>query len=93
MYTEIIKLHHMLEDTKIRHEFIKRFDGYQIVVSNSDGDQICSIIEFSGSFGSSEDKLEIMGLLTDEELEYDTVAGYLSADDVFSRIVKYFMDN
>lgn len=92
IYTEIIKLHLMLEEANIQHTFVRRFDGYQIILNDSEGIQICSVIEFSGSFGSSEDKLEIMGLLTDEEREDDTVVGYLSAENVFSRIVSYYDD-
>jgi len=42
-----------------------------------------------GTFGSQEDKIEIMGLLTDEEAEHDSVLGYLTAEEVFERIKKY----
>ena len=87
MYTEIIRLHLMLEEANIQHTFVRMFDGYQIILNDSEGIRICSVIEFSGSYGSSEDKLEIMGLLTDEELKDDTVAGYLSVKNVFSRML------
>lgn len=53
----------------------------------------CSVIEHEASYGHSEDKLEIMGLLTDEELQNDDVVGHLSAEEVFSRIQKHFIEN
>ena len=48
---------------------------------------VCSVIEHCGSYGREEDKLEIMGLLTEEELEVDEVKGYLTAEEVFGRII------
>jgi hypothetical protein len=47
-------------------------------------------IEHYGSYGNSCDELEIMGLLTPEEVEYDSVVGYLTAEDVFERIRKHY---
>ena len=49
--------------------------------------RICSVIEGYTSYGGDDDLLEIMGLLTPDELEHDRVVGYLTADEVFSRIV------
>lgn len=46
-------------------------------------------IEHYGSYGKDEDKLEIMGLLTPDEEEHDSVLGYLTAEDVFERIRKH----
>lgn len=57
---------------------------------SNDKDKICSVVEGHGTYGANEDKLEIMGLLTEEELEYDTVCGYLTAEDVFERIKKHY---
>ena len=51
--------------------------------------EMCDVICHKYSYGGEEGLLEIMGLLTEEELQYDdSVAGYLTADDVFSRIKK-----
>jgi hypothetical protein len=47
-------------------------------------------IEHYASYGRSEDLLEIMGLLTSEEEGYDSVKGYLTAEDVFQRIKKHY---
>ena len=45
-----------------------------------------SVIEGFGTYGSEEDKLEVMGLLTPEESERDVVVGWLTAEEVFNRI-------
>ena len=84
-YTEIINLHKMLNSAEIPHTFEEIFDGYHITYSQF-GRQVCSVIEHSYSYGSSKDKLEIMGLLTPAESDNDSVAGWLTADDVFNRI-------
>lgn len=44
---------------------------------------------FPFSHGFGDGKLEIMGLLTEEEAEWDSVVGYLSAEEVFQRIVNF----
>ena len=53
------------------------------------GNVVCSIIEGDGSYGREQDLLEIMGLLTEEEAEYDSVVGHLTAEEVFERIKKH----
>lgn len=87
----------MLVEAEIEHKFVERnehlrdsgFDfGYQIIVYRPDGERLISVIEGFGTYGEANDLLEIMGLLTPEELEYNVVAGWLTADDVFERIVK-----
>lgn len=108
---EIHKLHEMLTESGIEHEFLDRTPhgahgqelkinwGYQICVYYPDGERMISAIEGYGTygyggwdhgvFGTDEkdgDLIEIMGLLTPEESEYDSVVGYLTAEDVFRRI-------
>lgn len=93
-YKEIFKLKKMLEDENIEHEFIDRSitgtrynsEKYQICCPNCGEDRYISIIEGDISYGSEEDKLEIQGLMTDEEYEYDAVVGHLSAENVLERI-------
>lgn len=92
-YTEILKLKQMLELTEIPFEFTELFGGYQIGYPTLPGKNdtcVCSIIQHEFSYGSHKNKLEIMGLLTDEESENDSVIGYLDAIDVFLRIAKHF---
>lgn len=72
-----------------------------MIVYYPDGERMVSAIEGAGSygfggwdhgmFGTDEkdgDLIEIMGLLSPEEEKHDSVAGYLTAEDVFSRIQK-----
>ncbi len=49
-------------------------------------DIVCSIIQGTYTYGGLENKLEIKGLLTEEEKENDDVCGWLTAEDVFERI-------
>lgn len=97
-YKEIFKLKEKLEKAKIPFEFHKLFDGYQICYpeqNTEDKEDVreCSVIEHYGSYGHSDDLLEIMGLLTEEESRDDDVLGYLSADEVFQRIKKHYEEH
>ena len=49
-------------------------------------DVVCSVVQGTHTYGGLENRLEIMGLLTEEELEHDDVCGWLTAEDVFARI-------
>lgn len=106
---EIERLHKMLTDAGIEHEWVDRtppgYDkfrkrigeidwGWQIVIYKEDGDRLVSAIEGYGTYGYGRwidendptDLIEIMGLLTPEEAERDSVVGYLTAEEVFRRI-------
>lgn len=85
-YQEICRLEKMLSDADIPHVLDRHFDGWHIYYPGKSGRVICSVIEFTGSFGYRQDKLEIQGLLNKEERKYDSVVGYLSAENVFDRI-------
>lgn len=85
MYNEILKLAKMLSAEGIPYELEPSMDGYHIIYSEN-SHIVCSVIEHMYSYGSNQDKLEIMGLLTDEESECDEVVGSLTANDVFCRI-------
>jgi hypothetical protein len=92
MYKEILKLKKMLENASIPFEFIDNVFGegskdYQIRL-NDDID----VVEHRGSYGNEDDKLEIMGALTIEEMECDSVKGWLTAEEVFTRF-KYCYEN
>ena len=85
-YNEIIRLHEMLNKADIPHDFEESFDGYHICY-NRGKQTVCSVIEHGYSYGGTSDLLEIMGLLTAAEAVNDSVAGWLTADDVFNRIL------
>lgn len=94
-YNEILKLKGMLESAKIPFKFSELHGGYHIVYSANSDKRICSVIEHDGSYGREKDLLEILGLMTKEELEetQDTVLGYLTAEDVFQRIKKHWKEH
>lgn len=93
---EIFKLKVMLDKKEIPYEFYNHcynlkdefIENWQIVVPSM-VNTVISIIEGVGTYGYKEDKLEIQGLLTDYEKEFDSVVGSLSADEVFNRIKDY----
>ena len=91
-YQEILKLDRMLTDANIPHTLSRSFDGWTVCypTERRSDDCIMDAIEHSGSYGKEIDKLEIMGLLTPEEEERDSVLGYLTAEDVFERIRKHY---
>ena len=105
---EIYKLHQMLEEAEIQHEFVDilplnpftksdRVFCHLLYPSAEDyeralgmhsnySNEVCSVIEGNGTYGYEQDLLEIRGLLTPEEERYDSVRGYLTAENVFERI-------
>ena len=96
-YREIIALDRILTAMKIPHSFEKFMDGWQILYptkkrkdENGVTFPVISVIEHCGSYGHEKDLLEIMGLLTPEEEQCDSVAGGLTADNVYYRIKKHW---
>lgn len=104
-FEEIRKLDHLLIEADIPHKFVSHMGGYQItyfgtndapknepgVIRGSGVGAVCSAIENSFSYGHENDRIEISGLLTDEELQNDSVVGNLTAEDVFERIQKHWI--
>ncbi len=90
---EILKLKQMLEDAKIPFEFTDDFfhgdhkPSYQIIIRNKENPKyaLCDVIYHYGSYGYDQNLLEIMGALTEEEEEDNSVLGYLTANEVFKR--------
>ena len=89
-FSEIIKLKGMLEAENIPFEFhyMPDLHGFQICYPKGGDKRVCSIIEHVHSYGNERNLLEIMGLLTDEELECNSVVGGLSAENVLKRVKK-----
>lgn len=103
---EIERLHKMLMDAGIEHEWNDRSQwygrkrgrfeldinwGWQVLILRPDGERLVSAVEGYGTHGfglrgEQGDSIEIMGLLTPEEEEYDSVVGWLTAEEVFGRI-------
>ena len=91
-YQEILRLHAMLSEHDIPHVIRRCFEGWQVCYPCCRPDKNCvaDAIEHRGSYGSESDLLEIMGLLDPEEEVYDSVLGYLTAENVFERIKKHW---
>lgn len=102
-YQEIRRLDRMLTEAGIPHYFGPHdMDGYQLVYYGHKGPPtpepgvrlgvgvgaVCSALECRGSYGHEHDRIEISGLLTDDEKRRlrDTVMGDLTAEEVFARI-------
>lgn len=91
--TEIIGLRDMLIEADIPHTFEPDKGGYHLCYPDNGRDtRACSVILNRMSYGKEHGLLEIMGLLTPEEEEYDSVCGYLTAEDVFGRIEKHWKE-
>lgn len=58
----------------------RRYPAYHIRLGN-----LADAIEHCYSIGYLTDKLEIIGGLTEEEMEYTSVLGYRTAEEVFKR--------
>lgn len=91
-YREILRLDAMLTEKQIPHTCQKFMDGWQVTYPQNGKKRVMDAIEHFGSYGNEQDKLEIMGLLTPEEKKNDTVLGYLSAEEVFSRIDRHWKE-
>ncbi len=96
-FKEIFKLKSMLDTANIEYEFYDRsiilgkeidYLQFQIIVykDNTKKQRLISVIEGKYTYGGDEDKLEIMGCLTEEESKHDSVVGWLTAEEVFDRI-------
>lgn len=98
-YTEALKLKDLLDKNNIPYQYkinnigIGTFgigERHHIQVPNSGEKRIISIVQGEGTYGSENNLLEIMGLLTKEEKQKDNVVGCLSAENVLQRILKYY---
>lgn len=84
MINPIIELRNRLDEADIPYENVDAFGVSRVRYPSNDF--ICSAIWSKGSYGYENGLIEIMGLLTPEEEEYDEVVGNLTVDEVFNRI-------
>lgn len=101
-YKEIFKLKKMLESANIPFDFFEMDPQARLIIPEWEhwhinypnrNKCVVSVIEGIGSYGEQEDKLEIMGGLTEEERKHDQVVGWLTAEEVFERIKKLEEEN
>lgn len=85
-YKEILKLDALLTEEKVNHILGRFIDGWIVIVYTPDGEnRLCDAVEHFGSYGQEEDKLEIMGALTESELKDGPVLGCLTAKECAKR--------
>lgn len=65
----------------INFTFEQIFDGFKIFVPSQNWDAICH----SGSYGCRDSLLEVMGSAV-VRVDYDSVEGYLTAQEILKRI-------
>ena len=87
MKTEMEKLIDMLKRKGLPFQHEQDENRNQVLLTRN-GKPILSVICHFGSYGYEQGLLEIAGddFLTKEELKYDSVVGYLTADHVMARI-------
>lgn len=88
-YTEITRLHNLLANNQIPHDFHRLYDGWQICYP-SDKNIIISAIQHYGSYGAANNRIEIMGGIVPDDGTMDSVLGHLTAENVFGRIVTMY---
>ena len=99
-FKEIFNLRRVLKSAGIPHKFkdesiriIKGETNFLMIekyhILYPQDQPILSAVEGDGTYGADSDKIEIMGLLTEEEAKMDRVVGWLDADDVFRRIKEH----
>ena len=89
-YKEILRLDKMLDEANIYHELFRIWDGWGIIYYGHGDTCISDAVEHRGSYGSANDKLEIMGLVDEDCI--DSVQGWLTAENVFERWGKNWED-
>lgn len=90
-YTEILSLAEMLSHANLSYSLDKIYDGYRVSYPNSNNMAVDAVQHWA-SYGEKENLIEI--LFHDKRFpgctECDaSVEGYLTAQEVFNRIVKY----
>ena len=66
-YLEILFLERELLESDIYFTLHRLYDGWQIVIYDIDGNYFADVIEHSGSYGSENDLLEVMGALVEDQ--------------------------
>lgn len=88
---QILRLCSMLQAANIPFELRDCWDGYQVCYPTK---EVCvsDVVCHGGSYGHQQGLLEIMGLVDEEEVG-DSVEGWLTAEQVFERWRKHWLEN
>ena len=84
----INKLAQLLDEADIPYTRNPIWDGEQIRIGT-----LCDAVYHNFSYGNEDDLLEIMGALTEEEAENDSVLGWLTPEEVAERFVYCYKHN
>jgi hypothetical protein len=88
---QILRLGSMLQSANIPFELRDCWEGYQICYPSKEeciSDAVCH----AGSYGHEKGLLEMMGLIDEEEVG-DSVEGWLTAEQVFERWQKHWLEH
>lgn len=84
----IEKLANLLDKANVPYERRPMWGGEQIRVGT-----LCDGVCHSFSYGNEDDLLEIAGALTKEEMEFDSVLGRLTPEEVAKRFEYCYRNN
>lgn len=84
----IDKLAKLLDEAKVPYTRNPIWDGEQIRIGT-----LCDAVCHNFSYGNEDDLLEIMGALTKEEMEFDSVLGELAPEEVAERFEYCYRNN
>lgn len=87
-HTCIKKLAKLLGEANIPYTINPIWDGEQIRIGT-----LCDAVCHNFSYGNEDDLLEIMGVLTEEEAENDSVLGCLTPEEVAKRFIYCYKNN
>ena len=88
---EPLRLASMLLAANIPFEIGEMYNGLIICYPCMGDGRVSDAICHDGSYGRNEGLLEIMGCLTEEEEACDSVAGWLTAEEVFRRWHRHWL--
>lgn len=87
-YTCINRLAQLLDEAKVPYTRNPIWGGEQIRIGT-----LCDAVCHNFSYGNEDDLLEIMGGLTEEEAESDSVLGCLTPEEVAKRFEYCYRNN
>ena len=88
---ECLQLAAMCKNANIPYEIRQCWDGWQLCYPSS-ANPVSDAVCHSGSYGHEKGLLEIMGLVDEEEVG-DSVEGWLTAEQVFKKWQKHWLEN
>ena len=90
---EPLRLASMLLAHNIPFDIAEMSHGLIICYPCCGAECVSDAICHDGSYGRQDGLLEMMGLLTEEESEYDSVLGWLTAEQVFERWHRHWKES